>query len=304
MNTARVFTWPPTVFLVVVLCALMWGSAFPCVKIGFALLKIDTSTGGKLYFAGLRFLIAGIAMLAGVRLTGRSLRLPATNDYLYMLVIGLVQTTLQYICFYIGLSNTTGVKASIIVGSGSFFLALFSHWWIPEDSLTRRNVVGLIIGFGGILLVNLHKESLNLDFKLTGEGLILATTILSAVALLVVKKTAARIYPPLICGYQLTLGSVFLLLLAAGLESPQVLQFSSSAVLLLLYLSFVSAMAFTLWYLLIQHHHLTEMAIYRFLIPVSGAILSALILPMEGFTWNVLGALGLVSAGMVLTTRP
>ncbi len=303
LNRDNLFTWPPAVFFWALICALLWGSAFPMVKTGFIMLDIQHSTGGKLYFAAYRFFLAGMMIFAGVSVAGKPIVLSHRRDYGAMVLTGLLQTTLQYTFFYIGLSNTTGVKASIIIGSGSFFLALFSHLWFKDDRITLRKSAGLIFGFMGILLVNLQGDGLNFHVTLTGEGFILLTALSSTLALVVVKKTAARVYPPLMSAYQLVTGAMALFLLALCFDSPAVLVFSGPSLLLLLYLSFLSAAAFSLWYLLIQYNRLSSMAVYRFLIPVCAALLSVALIEGEHLHWPALVALVLVCFGMVLTTR-
>lgn len=303
INRENLFTWPPIVFFWALICALLWGSAFPMVKAGFVMLDIQHSTGGKLYFAAYRFLLAGMMIFAGVLVSGKTIGLSHRRDYGAMALTGLLQTTLQYTFFYIGLSNTTGVKASIIIGSGSFFLALFSHLWFKDDPITVRKSTGLIFGFMGIVLVNLQGEGLDFHMTLTGEGFILLTALSSTLALVVVKKTAVRVYPPLMCAYQLVTGAVALFLFALFFESPAVLTFSGPSLLLLLYLSFLSAAAFSLWYLLIQANRLSSMAVYRFLIPVCAVLLSVALIDTERLHWPALVALILVCLGMVLTAR-
>ena len=99
----HLFTWPPTVFLCALICALLWGSAFPLVKTGITMLDIQNSTGGKLYFAAYRFLLAGLMIFGGVIASGKSVVLSHHRDYWAMVLTGLLQTTLQYTFFYIGL---------------------------------------------------------------------------------------------------------------------------------------------------------------------------------------------------------
>ena len=303
LNRDNLFTWPPAVFFWALICALLWGSAFPMVKTGFAILDIEHSTGGKLYFAAYRFFLAGAMIFAGVSISGKPIVLSHRRDYGAMVLTGLLQTTLQYTFFYIGLSNTTGVKASIIIGSGSFFLALFSHLWFKDDPISFRKFTGLICGFIGIIIVNLQGDSLDFRMTFTGEGFILLTALSSTLALVVVKRTAARVYPPLMSAYQLVTGAMALFLLALFFESPAVLVFSGSSLVLLLYLSFLSAAAFSLWYLLIQYNRLSSMAVYRFLIPVCAAMLSVAMIEGEQLHWPALMALVLVCFGMVLTAR-
>jgi drug/metabolite transporter (DMT)-like permease len=303
IDKQNLLTWPPVVIFLALACALLWGSAFPLVKIGFKMLQIEQSTGGKLYFAAYRFLLAGLMIFGALLVSGTPVLLPTGKDYALLLLLGLLQTTLQYIFFYIGLSNTTGMKASIISGAGSFFLALSSHWWIKDDVLTTQKNMGLILGFFGIVLVNLKQGQFNFEFHLTGEGFILLTALTSTCGMLLVKKNALRIHPPLLSAYQLTLGALVLLVIAWTLEPPGILHFSSATFLLLLYLSFVSAVAFSLWYVLVKYNQLTSIAVYRFLIPVSGTFLSAAILEEEHLTWVALLSLGLVSLGMIFTSR-
>ena len=273
------------------------------VKTGMTLLAIQENTGGKFYFAAYRFFLAGLMIFGGVWAVGKPLTLTRRGDYGAMVLIGLLQTTLQYIFFYIGLSNTTAVKASIIIGAGSFFLALFSHLWFQDDPITWRKSVGLVIGFGGIVLVNLKGAGLDFDLSLTGEGFILLTTLSSTLAIVVVKKVAARVYPPLMSAYQLVIGSVVLFFLGLMLEPPSVLVFDGRSLAVLFYLSFLSAAAFSLWYLLIQFNRLSSIAVYRFLIPVCAALLSVGLLEDEHLDWPAMVALVLVCSGIVLTSR-
>jgi drug/metabolite transporter (DMT)-like permease len=303
IDRKHLFIWPPAVFFWALICALLWGSAFPMVKTGFAMLAIQHSTGGKLYFAAYRFFLAGMLIFTGILISGRSIALSRGRDYGAMLVTGLLQTTLQYTFFYIGLSNTTGVKASIIIAAGSFFLVLFSHLWFKDDPISPRKCAGLILGFIGILLVNLKGHSLDFHMTLTGEGFILLTALSSTLALVVVKKTATRIYPPLMSAYQLATGAVALFLLALFFDSPTVLTFSAPSLVLLAYLSFISASAFSLWYVLVQYNRLSSIAVYRFLIPVCAALLSVALLDGEHLRWPAVVALVLVCLGMVLTSR-
>jgi len=303
LNRENLFTWPPAVFFWALICALLWGSAFPTVKTGMAMLAIQDSTGGKFYFAAYRFFLAGLMIFGGVWAAGKPLTLSRRSDYGAMVLTGLLQTTLQYTFFYIGLSHTTGVKASIIISSGSFFLALASHLWFKDDPLTLRKSAGLVAGFMGIVLVNLKGGSLDFHLSLTGEGFILLTALSSTLALVVVKKVAVRVYPPLMSAYQLTIGAVVLFFLGLACDPPSVLRFNPSSLLVLVYLSFLSAAAFSLWYLLIQYNRLSSIAIYRFLIPVCAALLSVALLEGEHLDWPALVALLLVCAGIVLTSR-
>ncbi|MBU3947735.1 MAG: DMT family transporter [Proteobacteria bacterium] len=282
---------------------MLWGSAFPLLKIGFSILDIEKNTGGKLFFAAYRFLSAGIILFLVLLFCRKPLKLPAGKDYFTLLLLGLLQTTIQYFFFYIGISNTTSMKASIITGSGSLFLAVFSHLWLKDDRLSPVKITGLTLGFIGIIIVNFNHKQFGLDFRLAGEGFIILTSLSSISALFIVKKISTRIYPPVLSAYQLTFGGIVLFGIACLFESPSVIEFSTELVFLLLYLSLATATAFSLWYMLIKHNKLSSIAVYRFLIPVCGTFLSAAILDSESFTWLSILSLILVSYGMITTSR-
>ena len=109
------------------LCTLLWGSAFPAVKSGYALFGIGDEAACKLFFAGWRFMLAGVAVLVISVITSRKLVVPTRAQWPGILLLGLVQTTVQYVFFYIGLSHTTGVKGSFISAMATFFAVGISH---------------------------------------------------------------------------------------------------------------------------------------------------------------------------------
>lgn len=301
-----ILTHPWMVFLIALLCALLWGSAFPGVKTGYEWFSVEDSLAGKLFFASFRFLLAGLSIFLFLWARGRPVLLDKASQYGVVVLLGLLQTTCQYFFFYMGLANTSGVKASILIGSGSFFMALFSHWWVPGDTLSRIKILGLCLGFSGLVLINVTKTESSsewLVFHWQGEGLMLLTALVSAIAALLVKKHSMAIAPPLLSAYQLTFGAIVLFCIACFFGSPKELAYTEKSLCLLVYLSCVSSVAFSLWYLLIKHNNLTRVAVYRFLIPICGAILSVFFLDGETFTIFSLFALGLVSLGIILISR-
>ena len=128
MGTSR-FSDRKTVVALALLCCLLWGSSYPAIKTGyewFGIAAQDVPT--KLVFAGWRFLWAGLALLALALLTRRQVWGLGLGAARQLVVLGLAQTTLQYVFFYVGLAYTTGVKGSIMNATGTFFSVLLAHW--------------------------------------------------------------------------------------------------------------------------------------------------------------------------------
>ncbi len=286
---------------IAVACTLMWGSSFPLIKIGYAMLGIRGDIVSIMYFAAFRFIIAAMIMLAGMKLSGRSILVREKADYLYLVIIALLQTTIQFTLFYIGLANTTGTKAAIINGSGSFFVVIFSHMFFAGDKISLRKLAGILLGFAGLVLVNLDSNMIDCSFSFTGEGFILLTSITGAIGTVVIKKVSARISPVQITAFQFLIGAAMLFAISAALEFPPPLAFTPGSLLLLIYLGVISSASFSLWYLLIRHNNLSRVAVYFFLVPIWGALSSTILIDTEFLSLVVSAALLLVSMGIFLT---
>ena len=153
------------------LCTLLWGSAFPAVKSGYALFGIGDEAACKLFFAGWRFMLAGVAVLVISVITSRKLVVPTRAQWPGILLLGLVQTTVQYVFFYIGLSHTTGVKGSVISAMATFFAVGISHCLFADDRLNMPKAMGCVLGFVGVLIITLSSlDGLSGGVSLTGEG--------------------------------------------------------------------------------------------------------------------------------------
>jgi drug/metabolite transporter (DMT)-like permease len=303
-NRINILQKTPVVVVLATLCTMLWGIAFPALKI--SLKDLHISSLSEIYdFIAYRFLIAGMLMAVFIRLRGATLALPAAKDYLLVSVVALVQVCLQFVFFYIGLGHTTGVRASVINGSGTFFIIILSQLFVASENVTARKWIGTLIGFAGLVVVNFNPEIMKLSFSAEGEGMILLTALTGAFGSLLVKKVSGGISPLHINLYQFILGSVFLLAvsLATGSEHLSILDFGRRDLLLLLFLGATSAVAFTLWYLLIQHNNLSRIAVYFFMVPIWGALFSALFVDGESINMMTGPGAALVSAGIFLATR-
>lgn len=172
-------TW--VVFVCALVCCFLWGSAFPCIKIGYSLFSIGASdSASQIVFAGTRFTLAGILVILFGSLIGRKPLVPARTSLHMVVKLALVQTVAQYIFFYIGLAHTSGVKSSIIGASNVFLSILVAVVVFHMEKLTAKKVIGCVAGFAGVVIINLSSGSLDMNLSFLGEGFIF----LSAVAML------------------------------------------------------------------------------------------------------------------------
>lgn len=165
---------PMVICLLAAFCCLLWGSAFPAVKIGYGLLSISSADSAEqLIFAGLRFFFAGVVAVLFHSASLRRLRLPARSSLWKATKLGLIQTLVQYALFYIGMAHTSGVKGSVLMAVHVFFAILISAKLFHYERLNAPKLLGCLCGFGGVLLINLSGGGLGGGFTLLGDGAVL-----------------------------------------------------------------------------------------------------------------------------------
>ena len=151
------------------LCCALWGSAFPCIKIGYRLFEINSAnTADVILFAGMRFIVSGLLVLLIAFIGGNGFIKLKKDAVGSVLIVSMFQTILQYGFFYIGLVHTTGVKASIITGSNVFFVILISSLLFKEEKFTLKKFIGVAVGFVGVVLVNLTSDGSGAGLTLNG----------------------------------------------------------------------------------------------------------------------------------------
>ncbi|WP_278277930.1 DMT family transporter [Acetobacterium bakii] len=289
------------VFALATFCCLLWGSAFPSVKIGYSLFDIQTA-GAQILFAGYRFTMAGVLTLIMACIFYRKWIVPGTGELRGMVSLGLVQTAIQYIFFYIGLANITGVKGSIINASSTFLVILFAHIILKNEKITRAKVFGCVLGMAGVILIQLNGGQIDSSFSLTGDGFLFLACIASAMGVVLTRIFTKKSDSMALTAYQLMIGGVALIIVGR-IMGGEITQVTTSGILLLVYLAVLSALAFTIWTVLLKYNPVGVVAIYGFMIPVFGVVLSGFFLGEQFLSLRTIIALMCVSVGIWIVNR-
>lgn len=292
---------PIVICVLALLCCALWGSAFPCIKIGYEWMEIE-GIGSQILFAGYRFFLSGVLTFAlGCLLERRILRMKREN-FGVIFRQGVLQTTIQYVCFYIGLAHTTGAKGSIINASNAFVSIVAAHYMIRSERMTWKKGLGCILGLAGVVLVNLEPGGFGGGFRFLGEGMVLLCMIAYGVSTVLLKMISDRESPMTITAYQTLIGSA-LLIVIGWLLHGDVGVFTWKSAALLFYMALLSTVAFSLWTLLLKYNPVGKVAVYGFTIPIFGVLLSGILLGETIFSVKYLAALLFVSGGVILVNR-
>jgi drug/metabolite transporter (DMT)-like permease len=306
-SSSSIFQRPACVALLAFLAAFSWGWAFPLVKLGFAEFGIaQDMTASKMLFAGLRFGFAGGLILVIALLTGRSFSYKETapksnvRNALFLLFFALTNTTLHYAFFYVGLSYSQGARAAILNSMSVFTLVILACVFFKSDKMTYRKLLGCVIGFAGILTLNVGGKESG-AFTLLGDGLIILNALCGACAGLLTRGVNKRIDVFVGTGYSLAVGGALLIIpsLLMGATLPHV---SLWGLCILALLIAISTIGFTLYNKLLTCNPIGKVAIWNSLIPVVGALTSCLCLG-ETFYPKYIFAAGLATLGIYIINQ-
>ena len=250
-------------------------------------------------FAGMRFTAAGIITLAIYSISRRKILIPKLKNVPKILTVSAFQTVIQYLFFYVGLTYTSGVKGTILSGSSAFFCVLIACLIFRQEKLTARKIVACILGFAGIVIVNLN--GLELTFNFLGDGFVILSTVSLAFSSVFMKLFSKYEEPVLISGYQFVIGGAFMILVGIIFGGKVVISDLRSAGIFI-YLAALSAVAYAVWGLLLKHNPVSRVTIFSFSTPIFGTVLSTLLLDEASNTGivNLIITLILVSLGIFM----
>lgn len=303
-DSEKFFSKNYIVCLCAIFCCVLWGSAFPCVKIGYRLFEVNTNSPPSLMlFAGIRFTLAGLLVVLFGCIIKKKFIYPKAKNLWRISLLSLFQTVSQYTFFYIGLAHVSGVKSSILNGLGVFFTILFACYIFRTEKFNIVKLFGCLSGFGGVILLNIG-GNFTFTFSLLGEGFIIFSGLSAAVSSGLVKIFSKNEDTTVLCGYQFFIGGIILTII--GLSFGGTLNsISVGSYFMLLYLGFLSACAFTLQGFLLKYNPVSKVAVFKSTNPLFGALFSAIILSESSQLFSVftLVALILVCAGIFIINK-
>ena len=282
-----------TTFLAIIAC-LLWSSAFVGVKIGL-------NYHSPLQFAGIRFLLAGLMLLPVIH-NFKKFRKEVRENFGFVLLIAFLQVVLQYSFFYLGVNLVPASISAMIVGSGPLFVALVAHFSMPDDRLDWVKTISIFLGIAGVAVITLGRKNLpsGAGIALLGVVYLLLNNLTSGIANVIIARKRQTISPMILTSSSLFIGGFFMFLISLPIEGFPKKVFPPEYFVALVWLSFLSAAAISIWNTLLRRPSVkvSELNIWKFLIPVSGAILSWIILPKE--SPDVISVSGMILIGLSL----
>lgn len=301
-NKTDIFQRRPYVSLFALTAAMLWGWAYPLIKLGFEQFGISSDmTSSKMLFAGIRFCLSGLIILAIAWKRNISFKVKSSSAWWYILLFSLFNTTLHYAFFYFGLSHSQGSRASILNSFSTFLVVILACLIFKSDRMTWKKAMGCVVGIGGVLILNTGSSESFSSFNWAGDGMIILNAVCGAIATLMTRGLGKRTDVFVGTGYALAIGGALLIIpgLVLGGSLPHITLYG---IAILCGLILISTVGFSLYNKLISCNPVGQVAIYNSLIPVIGILTSCACLG-EPFYWKYLVSGGLAAAGIYLINR-
>jgi drug/metabolite transporter (DMT)-like permease len=287
-----------TTLLAIIAC-LLWSTAYASIKIG---LQYDT----PLHFAGIRFIISGLIILPFTVKPNAYLKL--IRQYWKVVAwVTVLQTLINYSLFYMGLDLVPGAIGAVIVGSQPLVTAVVASIMHKEDKLTSKKIITIIFGLSGVILISAGRQVFKLGtaLELLGVVMLLAANISVATSNVIVSVRSKGMNPYVLSSSTLFIGGVILYLVSVPVEGITHDFLPLQYWLILLWLSIMASVAFSLWFMLLQRPgvKVSELNLWKFIIPVVGAILSWLLVPDENPEWLTISGMVIITASLIMFYR-
>ena len=254
-----------------------WGGCFVAIRWGLRDAPV-------LWFATLRALIAGFALVGVAAVQGRAWP-TGTRAWSLLTVMAVTNASVAFAAMFAGVDGlATGTAA--VLANAQPLLILLPAWWLYGERVTARTSVGLVIGFAGLLVVAVPGGG--------GSGAwlsIVAATAITGGTLL--SRRLAGIDLVQAAGWHFLIGGAVLAAVAAAVEGVPRIDWTPRFALSLAFLALVgTALAFWAWFTETMRCPLGQLAAWTFLTPLFGITLGVLLTSERPGGWT--------AAGMVL----
>ena len=280
-----------------ILVMFLWGSLFPTVKLGYQAYGINT-TGDILFFAGVRFAICGGVICLYSLMRNKNNFRPVKTSICPVLLIGVFAIILHYSFTYTGLLLTDSSKTAILKQVGALFYVCFSALFFKDDRLTLKKFVGVLLGFAGILAINITSGSVVFQM---GDALIIAASFCTVFSNVISKRVFLKVEPVTVTGCSQLFGGIVLLLVGKVLGGQMLFSFNQSAVLLI-YICLASIFGYCIWFKIVKSEELSKLFIIKFAEPVFASICGAVLLGEDIFRIQYMIAYGLIALGIYISS--
>ncbi len=283
-----------TIFWAIIAC-LLWSTAYAGIKLG---LQYDT----PFHFAGIRFIISGLIILPFTVRPGKYWNM-ISKHWKVVVWVTTLQIVVNYSLFYQGLNLVPGALGAVIYGAQPLIIAVVAAIFHKDDRLTRKKIITIIFGISGVVLISVGRQAFRLGtiIELLGVLMILSGSVATALSNVIISLRTKDLNPFVLSSSSLFAGGVILFLISIPIEGAPKRTYPAQYWIVLSWLSFMAAAAFSIWYKLLQRPgvKVSELNLWKFITPVTGAVLSWLLVPNEHPEWLTISGMIIITVSLI-----
>jgi drug/metabolite transporter (DMT)-like permease len=274
----------------------IWGASYLFIKVGGAEIPPFTFVAGRTIIASEALFVGLLARREGIPLLQRRTWLP-------LIAMGIFNSVIPYTLITWGETQISSGLAGILTAAMPIFTVLIAHLATRDEKLNAYKVIGVIVGFIGVVILFLPDLEAGIELSVLGDMAVLGAAFSYALASVIAHKYVGGVSHLGASFGQLFSAAVILLPLSLVIDRPWGLHPSLAATASLATLALLgTAFAYVLYYWLIDHTGATSTSLVTYIIPVSAIILGAVVLH-ERFAWTAFAGLVGIIAGVGLVTR-
>lgn len=287
-----------TIIWAIIAC-LLWSTAYAGIKLG---LQFDT----PFHFAGIRFIISGLMILPFTVKPVVYIKMIRDN-WKIVAWVTILQIVINYSLFYQGLNLVPGALGAVVYGAQPLIIAIVAAILHKDDKLTRKKIITIIFGISGVILISAGRQAFKLGtgLELLGITMILIGNIATATSNVIISLRSRNINPFVLSSSSLFIGGLILYLISIPLENVPKGPLPLKYWMILLWLSFMAASAFSIWFKLLQRPgvKVSELNLWKFITPITGAVLSWLLIPDEHPEWLTISGMIIITVSLIMFYR-
>lgn len=277
---------------------LLWGTLFPTVKLSYSAFDIST-TGDILFFAGMRFVVCGGVICLFSLITDKASFKPAKSSILPILLAGLFSIILHYACTYSALQLTDSSKTAILKQVGVLFYVCFSSLFFKDDKLSVKKLIGALLGFAGIIVINLNVDGVSFNI---GDLLIIIASFCSVFSSIISKRVFVTVKPITATGISQLFGGIVLAIIGRAMGGSMTVTASLSS-LLFVYICIASVVSYCIWFTVVKSGELSRLFIIKFAEPAFACIFGAMLLNENIFQWQYILSFLFIAGGIYISNK-
>jgi putative membrane protein PagO len=282
------------IILVYTLACLIWGSTWMAIRVG-----LDSLT--PFISVGLRFSFAALFILIFMKIKGMKIQMDRLSIKLY-LQMAFFSFVIPYGLVYWGEQYIPSGLASVLFAINPFFVTVFSFYMLSQEKITPYKIIGMIIGFIGIVVIFSEDITNTAGFFVWGMVAVVLSALIQGWIQVVVKKYGQHLHSFTMNFYPMLIAGLTMLFIGFFTENLNYIKFDSKAILSVLYLaSFGSMIVFTCWYWLLKRVSVIVLSLITFITPVIALILGIILLKEVFTVIDIFGSF-LVLVGLIIAT--